>query len=164
MKMIKALDWKISCREEEKDIALLLISVLHTLPIERRQKIAEDVFFEILPIKAFGQNIYVKPRSGEDQRSVLIILKTEIREDREEGEERAIKTIAHELGHYLLCHYKVEGPNEVNSDLEDQANDMKDEILALYKTEIKRLLIKEGATTLRELFSKVYPREISKGL
>ena len=73
--MNKALDLKIGCREEEKDIALLLISVLHTLPIERRQKIAEDVSFEILPIEVFGQNIYVKPRYEEPQRSVLIIPK-----------------------------------------------------------------------------------------
>ena len=156
--MIKALNWKADCREEEQDILLLLLSVIHTLPIEHRQKIAEDVYFEILPTKVFGQNIYVKPRYKEPQRSVLIILKAEIRK------KGAIKIIAHELGHYICGHHLLEGPNAVDQGLEENANDMKDEILALYKTEIKRLLIKEGATTLRELFSKVYPREISKGL
>jgi len=103
--MIKALNWKIGCREEDQDIALLILSVLHTLPFEQGQEIAKDVYFEILPTKVFGQNIYIKARYGEDQKSVLIILKAEIRSKRstDTGEERALKIIAHELGHYLLA-------------------------------------------------------------
>lgn len=149
--MIEPLDWYIDCEKSEERIGLLVLSILHTFPCGQGKKIAKNICFKILPDKVLGCNFYTRSRP-----MAIVLIKLE-----EKEEKKAIEIIAHEIAHYLCGHYKLpKGSSEEIQRIEDEADEKKEEILTRYYPEIERLLKEEGATTLKELFSKVYPEDI----
>lgn len=141
------LDWKILCGKKDEYIALLVLSVLHTMAFGEGQKTAKDVCFQIIPDKVGGINF-----SAHSRKAIIVLINLEKKTEKE-----ILEIIAHELGHYLLSHHELGGPREVIQELENDANQVKEGILDQYYPEIERLLKEAGVSTLRDLFSQVYP-------
>ncbi len=142
------LKWQINCGKEDRDIALLILSVLHAMPIDIGRQMAKDICFIILPTEALGRIVLVHPST------TVIVFKTEMRK---KGEKGMIKGIAHELGQYLEGHHKKAGEPVVMPEIEKVANKRRDKILKqFYFPGMKRLLELKGDITLKEYFSKIY--------